>query len=75
MNDLTFQFLPKGQDIEVGDPIVSSGLDGVYPTGYPVGTVSAVNTSTKGLFMEAFVDPYVRFGQIDEVTVVLESGE
>ena len=41
-NDLLLDFLPNDVDIKVGDVLVTSGLDGRFPEGYPVGVVSSV---------------------------------
>lgn len=41
-NDLLLDFLPNNVDIKVGDELVTSGLDGHFPSGYPVATVSSV---------------------------------
>jgi len=35
-------FLPNNVDIQVGDVLVTSGLDGRFPEGYPVAVVSSV---------------------------------
>ena len=40
--DLTLDFLPNNVDIKVGDVLVTSGLDGRFPEGYPVAVVSSV---------------------------------
>ncbi len=34
--------VPKTADFQVGDLIVSSGIDGVYPAGYPIGKVEEI---------------------------------
>ena len=39
---LSLPYLPRNADVVVGDLLVSSGLGGVYPPGYPVGKVTAV---------------------------------
>ncbi|WP_081297131.1 rod shape-determining protein MreC [Gilliamella sp. Bif1-4] len=41
-NDLTLEFMPNNVDIKVGDVLVTSGLDGRFPEGYPVAVVSSV---------------------------------
>lgn len=41
-NDLLLDFLPNNVDIQVGDLLVTSGLGGRFPQGYPVATVSSV---------------------------------
>lgn len=42
-NNLILDFLPNNVDIKVGDVLVSSGLDGRFPEGYPVATVASVD--------------------------------
>jgi len=39
---LSLPYLPQNADVIVGDLLVSSGLGGVYPPGYPVAKVTAV---------------------------------
>ena len=39
---LSLPYLPQNTDVIVGDLLVSSGLGGVYPPGYPVAKVTAV---------------------------------
>lgn len=41
-NDLLLDFLPNNVDIQVGDVLVTSGLDEQFPEGYPVAVVSSV---------------------------------
>jgi len=40
--ELTLPLLPLQTDIRAGDLLVTSGLGGVFPAGYPVATVSSV---------------------------------
>lgn len=46
LSRLSLPFLPVTADIEVGDLLISSGLGGVFPPGYPVATVTEVNKDT-----------------------------
>ncbi len=70
---LRFEYLPRESDVEVGDQIVTSGLDGVYPKGIPVGTVIEVGEETQSLFKSAAVRPYVDYLRLEEVAVVLDA--
>lgn len=72
-NELHYEYLSKGEDLQVGDEIVSSGLDGVYPKGIPVGAVTAVDNSRPGLFTFAKVRPHVDFNRLEEAAIVLAS--
>ena len=54
-----------------GDEVVTSGLDGMFPRGLPVGKIASVGKSSQGLFLEARVIPHVDFSGIEEVLVIL----
>ncbi|MFS2221353.1 rod shape-determining protein MreC [Pantoea sp. B65] len=45
--DLQLEHLPGNIDIRVGDVLVTSGLGGRFPEGYPVGVVSSVKVDTQ----------------------------
>lgn len=49
---LQLQYLATTTDIRVGDLLVSSGLGGVFPRGYPVGRVSRVERDPRETFMQ-----------------------
>lgn len=66
--------LPHDADIYVGDDIITSGLDGVYPSGIHIGEVTAIEYSTNGLTKTAYVKPYVSFSRLEEVFVLMNSG-
>jgi rod shape-determining protein MreC len=71
-----FKYLVRKADVKRGDVVISSGLDGVFPKGLPVGTVADVFETHTGLFQEAKIQPFVNFTRLEEVLVVLErSGE
>ena len=41
-SQLTLRFMPEGADIQSGDVLVTSGIDGIYPQGIPVAKVVKV---------------------------------
>ena len=66
-----FKYVLRKHDIEIGDIVISSGLDGVFPKGLAVGDVSAVFKPKSGIFQEVTVTPYVDFEKLEEVLIVL----
>jgi rod shape-determining protein MreC len=70
-NTLSFELLDRKADIKVGDLVMTSGLDGLYPKGLQVGTVTAVGSAQNSLFMKASVRPAVSFSNLEEVMVML----
>ncbi len=67
----TFKYVLLKNDVRVGDTLISSGLDGVFPKGLRVGHVSQVIRRNAGIFQEVKVDPFVDFEKLEEVLVVL----
>ena len=59
-------------DMRVGDGVVSSGFDGVYPKGLLIGTVAAINFQGSDFFKEVRVTPSVDFDTLEEVLVILK---
>lgn len=68
---LEFEFVVGGADVAVGDEVISSGLDGVYPKGLSVGRVEELVASPYGLTQRAILRPAVDFGQLEQVFVML----
>ena len=62
-------FVPVGQQVVVGEDVISSGLDELFPKGLLVGTVSRVHEGD-GLLLEIAVEPAVDFGVLERVFVL-----
>ena len=68
-----FDYVLQKHDVQIGDTVVTSGLDGVYPKGLRLGWVSEVVKHEAEIFLEITVTPYVDFEKLEEVLVVLVS--
>lgn len=69
---LRMDYLAASADVKEGDAVVSSGLDGVYPKGFPIGRVERVERSGPAV-KAVFVRPAVDFGALEEVLIVQEA--
>jgi rod shape-determining protein MreC len=67
---LKLRYLPRRQDIEVGDLLVTSGLGGHFPPGFRVGWISELNKNPNVVLEEAQVRPAVNFDSVEEVFIV-----
>jgi rod shape-determining protein MreC len=56
-------------DVTVGDTIVTSGIDGIYPKGFVIGKVESVDRGN-GIYKIIRVRPAVDFNRLEEVLVV-----
>jgi rod shape-determining protein MreC len=57
-------------DVKVGDVVVTSGVDGIYPKGFVIGTVESSEVGP-GLYRVIGVRPAVDFRGLEEVLVLL----
>ena len=71
--ELDLAYVPKDADIEVGDLLVSSGLGGRFPPGYPAATVVRVETARGGSYAEVRLRPIANVKRAREVLVVFPS--
>ncbi|MCD6585759.1 MAG: rod shape-determining protein MreC [Desulfobacteraceae bacterium] len=66
-----FEFALRKRDIKIGDNVVSSGFDGIYPKGLRIGYISKVIRRNSGLFQDVELTPYVDFTTLEEVMIIL----
>ena len=66
-------FLAKDVQVRVGEQVITSGMDGIYPKGLLVGHVSQVGAAAVGLFQPIEVKPSVDLSRLEEVLVVPSS--
>jgi rod shape-determining protein MreC len=66
---LRLENVSEAADIMVGDIVVTSGIEGMYPKGFVIGTIEAVEKSGPA-YKRITVKPAVDFASIEEVLVV-----
>lgn len=69
-NGTIMKYVKRSEDIQIGDRLITSGLDGIFPKGVLVGTVVEVRKQTLGLFQRIEVLPAVDTSRTEEVLVV-----
>ena len=73
-DQLDLPFLPNNADIEPGDLLVTSGLGGAFPAGYPVAVVDTVNRIPQEPFADVTAVPRSALDQIREVMLIWSGG-
>ena len=56
-------------DVQPGDRVLTAGIDGIYPKGIPIGTITRADAG-QSLFKTIIVKPSVDFGTVEEVIVI-----
>ncbi len=70
-NHLYLKYITNLADVQVGDAVVTSSLDGIYPKGLLIGSVGRVEKKEASLFQDIEVTPAVDFSAIEEVLIVM----
>jgi len=67
---LLLEYMSEAAEVVVGDDVVTSGIDGIYPKGFVIGKVDGVERSG-GAYKRISVRPAVDFSSLEDVLVVL----
>jgi rod shape-determining protein MreC len=70
-NMCTLAYMLKTEDVALGDVIISSGINTIYPRGIIIGSVTKINRDRSGFFQSIEVQPAVDFSKLHEVLIVL----
>ena len=66
---LRMQYVPGTADVKTGDLVVTSGIDGIYPKGFVIGTIDHADRGI-GAYHEIVIRPAVDFSRLEEVLIV-----
>jgi rod shape-determining protein MreC len=66
---MRMQYVPGTADVKTGDLVVTSGIDGIYPKGFVIGTIDHADRGV-GAYHEIVIRPAVDFSRLEEVLVV-----
>ena len=70
-SELTMEHSEVTADVEPGDLLVTSGMAGVYPYGYPVGVVTEVESDESGVGKHVLVQPLAEMNRRNWLLVVI----
>lgn len=68
---LKINMLPVNSDIKKEDILITSGLGGRYPEGFPVGTVKNIKSNSGESFLEVEILPFANLKTINEVWIII----
>jgi rod shape-determining protein MreC len=69
-DQLRMDYVSGTADLKVGDRVVTSGIDGIYPKGFVIGQIESIQRGA-GEFSGITVRPAVDFSGLESVLVVL----
>ncbi len=67
---LKLKYILKNDELAIGDKLLTSGKDNIYPRGIPAGIVITINRNKSGIFADIDVMPFNNFKRLDEVLFI-----
>ena len=71
---MRFEYVPGTADLKVGDGVVTSGMDGIYPKGFIIGQIESIERRA-GEFSNVLIRPAVNLSALETVLVVTSATE
>lgn len=72
---LELRFMPLNADVQPGDLLITSGIDGIYPVGLPVARVTQVEHNPGNSFAQVWCEPQARIHNTRYVMIVLPASQ
>lgn len=69
----SLSYLKRSEDVQIGDMVVTSGLDNIFPKGFPIGTVTDVEKDEYGLGQKVVVQPIISASNLEELFIVIDA--
>lgn len=69
-NGCYLKYVSKTADVKLGESLVTSGLDGIYPKGLLVGYVTSVKKEGEEMFQVIEVEPAQNLNALEEVMIL-----
>ena len=67
---LLLRFVPQGEEMRVGDRVITSGVGGIFPEGILIGSIAQVQRRETDMFQEATIEPAAELLRLETVYVV-----
>lgn len=68
------RYVLQEDTVSVGDRIISSGMDGIFPKGLAVGVITEMPKKTEGIFQSIRVRPSAKLARLETVLIVTSKG-
>jgi rod shape-determining protein MreC len=70
LDTLELANIPVSGDVKVGDKLITSGLGGIFPAGFPVGEIRSISNDASGMFAAAVATPNAALDRSGEVLLL-----
>lgn len=69
------QYVDRTEDVQVGDLIVTGGIDNIFPKGFPLGIVTNVEKKSKDTSLSINTKPVIDANKIEEVFIISNASQ
>jgi len=69
-NKIFMDFVPKEENPKIGEKVITSGMDNIYPKGILIGKIESVDLSQNQLFQKVIIALATNFNKLEEVFVI-----
>lgn len=69
------KYVERSEDVQIGDVVVTGGLDNIFPKGFPVAIVRNVESKRSSVSLKVDLDPVVDPAKVEEVFVIANAFE
>jgi rod shape-determining protein MreC len=66
------RYVPGSEPVREGEMVYTTGQDGIYPRGLPLGRVVAVRRGSATVSHDILIEPAARLSRLEEVLILLE---
>jgi rod shape-determining protein MreC len=73
VDQLVLPNIPLSADVRIGDELITSGIGGTFPAGFPVGRLTGLRPDETRLFVVAQARPEALLDRSGEVLLVWDS--
>ncbi len=67
------RYVPGSEPVQEGEMVYTTGQDGIYPRGLPIGRVIAVRRGSAMVSHDILIEPAAQLGRLEEVLILLET--
>ncbi len=69
------KYVSRTEPVILKDRVITSGLGNIYPKGIKVGMITRIEKENYGITQKIVVRPSVDFGRLEEVVVLVDTGD
>jgi rod shape-determining protein MreC len=70
--ELDLDYIDDDSELKIGDLLITSGDDRIYPKGFPVGIISSIEPPRHNVFKTVRIKPSADLGRLEEVLCVID---